>query len=520
MGPGSVGPGSLNGGDADLGAVGKRSRRTQVDSRRDFLDRVVELEFNLKNVKVGTQYATKESNTSATWVLLKPDAFEQLHLHLTYPGIKLGGEPKSFITQWMKLYQCHDDSDIPPGATETLRGSRLYRKRVYLTAAILPGAAPADDDESEQVLNLWTGFAADQLDPSMLQLGTSDGQQFAINALMRVLEAIHDIAGRDARCAHLLLKWCAHLVRFADTKPQLMPCLYGGKGCGKSSFLQFIGKIVGEKRVFTTADPKRDIFNQFNAALAGKLLVILEELSSKTTQSPDVEGQLKALVTEDSMVIARKQVDVEDSVPSCLRLVACTNHAAVLPAERRYPEFECSASRRVLPPEECSRCSSHAQCNMCRDNALYWDEQIPMYNDKRAQLLFYKFLKGMPIDVPRVFRASSLVMTSKRAQTAVSSSSNLLYFLETCAEVCPLPRILGEICIVLTHYPFRFSIFALFNLAWSILRCYGLLPETSSTHRKVSTPQTLCGPRGKTESKTTCSATRHAPGASDTSSDY
>ncbi|MBB95528.1 MAG: hypothetical protein CML68_13180 [Rhodobacteraceae bacterium] len=196
-------------------------------------------------------------------------------------------------------------------------GRRTYHGIVFDPS----GSAP------KSALNLYSGLAV-QPDPK--------------GSCERIVAHVRDViaAGNEAHFRYVI-GWLADLVQNPGRKPGVALVLRGGKGVGKDTLAEIMGRIIGRKHVahIIRAD---DLTGRFNAPFATALLVHVEE----AFWSGDVskKGTLQALITARTQPIERKGVD-RIEVNSFLRVLMTTNDAWAVPAsedERRYAVFDVS----------------------------------------------------------------------------------------------------------------------------------------------------------------------------------
>lgn len=187
---------------------------------------------------------------------------------------------------------------------------------------------------TESALNLYSGFAV---------------QPDLKGSCERIVAHVRDViaAGNEAHFRYVI-GWLADLVQNPGRKPGVALVLRGGKGVGKDTLAEIMGRIIGRKHVahIIRAD---DLTGRFNAPFATALLVHVEE----AFWSGDVskKGTLQALITARTQPIERKGVD-RIEVDSFLRVLMTTNDEWAVPAsedERRYVVFDVAATHQRDP---------------------------------------------------------------------------------------------------------------------------------------------------------------------------
>ena len=76
----------------------------------------------------------------------------------------------------------------------------------------------------------------------------------------------------------------------------IIPTFISDEGAGKYTFIRLLMLMLGSKRVLETANPKRDIWGDFNGCLMDAFLINLNELSKKDTL--EAEGKIKGLIAD------------------------------------------------------------------------------------------------------------------------------------------------------------------------------------------------------------------------------
>lgn len=188
--------------------------------------------------------------------------------HMSHGIDPLKGEPLSFIRAWIKC------PDI----------------RRYEHTDVYPNEYDCPDD----TFNLWNPFVMEMYDEDYEK--DLEGCEFLLNHI-KVLcnheEVVYDY----------FITWLAHLINHPEQK-STCPVFISNEGAGKGSFIDLLSNILGKSKVFTTAQPDRDIWGSFNSLMCNSYFVALDELSkSLTTKANEV---IKNLITAPTMTINNK----------------------------------------------------------------------------------------------------------------------------------------------------------------------------------------------------------------------
>lgn len=179
------------------------------------------------------------------------------------------------------------------------------------------------------VLNLWKGFGVEARPGGW--------------PLMR--QHVTDVlSGRTPDQAAYVLRWAAWMVQNPGHQAEVALVFRGGKGTGKGTFARALRQIAGQHgcHIFSS----KHLTGQFNAHLRSCIYLFADE----AFWAGDKQGEstLKGLITEDTVPIEKKGVDLEHVV-NRLHIVMAANADWVVPAshdERRYAVFDVLEDRR------------------------------------------------------------------------------------------------------------------------------------------------------------------------------
>ena len=169
------------------------------------------------------------------------------------------------------------------------------------------------------VYNLWRGFSVEPK-PGNCELYLSHLKD--------------NVCGGDEGHYDYLIKWMARAVQFPASPGEVAVVLRGGKGTGKSLMAKIFGQLFGRHHLHV-ANPSHLVGN-FNAHLRDVICLFADEAFFAGDKKH--ESVLKMLVTEDSIAIEQKGVDVE-TYPNYIHLIMAANDPHVIRAsgdERRY----------------------------------------------------------------------------------------------------------------------------------------------------------------------------------------
>lgn len=201
------------------------------------------------------------------------------------------------------------------------------QRRTYRSVDFLPGI-----EDSELVLNLWTGWAVPP------RPGNCE-------AWLTLLERV--ICGGDQALYRWMLHWFANVIREPRDRSMTAPVIIGRQGAGKSLLLSYFGKVLGSAYTVITND--EHLYGRFNKHLGTTLLLHSEEALYGGELKH--RGIIKSLITDEHRIFEQKGVDAYQ-VRNYIRLVLTSNNVHAAPAEandRRFTVID--LDRRMIDEE-------------------------------------------------------------------------------------------------------------------------------------------------------------------------
>jgi hypothetical protein len=243
----------------------------------------------------------------------------------------------------IKKVKSRDDSgnvtevELPTYRTKFEIWREHPKKRTYRTVGFWPPPRKCPDGD----YNLWTGFAVQPLLPEDQVARSSPdalrewADQIARARCQRYLDLMHDVicSGNDEHFNYLL-KWMAFTVQHPGIPIEVSVSLKGELGTGKGTFARNFGALFG--RHSTHLDRTDQLAGKFNAAISGKVVVFADE-AFFAGDKKDL-GSLKRLITEPTLAIERKGIDVVEE-NNCIHLIMATNNEHVHQAGRKERRF-------------------------------------------------------------------------------------------------------------------------------------------------------------------------------------
>ena len=199
-------------------------------------------------------------------------------------------------------------------------------RRTYRGGMTFDPSGNVDSD----VFNTWTGLTVEPVRNDKLIQPIID----------HIREVICD--GKEELFSYLVC-WLAAMIQHPEKPARSAIVLRGPKGAGKGLLGHFIGSLFGPHSLHIS-NAKHFVGN-FNSMLADRVFLFCDEAFYSGDKAH--ESILKALITENVMVIERKGIDAVQYA-NCLHVLMCTNLEFAVPAsadERRYCVIDVSPKR-------------------------------------------------------------------------------------------------------------------------------------------------------------------------------
>ena len=196
-------------------------------------------------------------------------------------------------------------------------------RRQYDTIRFMPNS------EKEGVYNLWRGFSVEST--------PGDCSIFLDHVL-------NNICGGNEEHYDYVLKWMARAIQQPASQGEVAIVLRGGKGTGKGTFASTFGRLFGRHHMHVAN--ANHLVGQFNAHLQDCVSLFADEAFFAGDKKH--ESVLKMLVTEDTIPVEKKGVDLE-TCPNFVHLIMASNDSHVVRAsgdERRFLILDMSNRRQ------------------------------------------------------------------------------------------------------------------------------------------------------------------------------
>ena len=214
------------------------------------------------------------------------------------------------------------------GTPKYMPAGRWWRyhdaRRQYETIVFAP-----ERQVPKGVYNLWQGFAVESR--------PGDCGLF----LEHLRE--HVCAGNKNHYEYLL-GWMARAVQYPASPGEVAIVLRGARGVGKGFFAKVFGGLFGQH--FMQVSNSSHLVGNFNAHMRDLVVLFADEAFYANDKKH--ESILKTLVTEETMAVEAKGIDIETG-PNYIHLIMASNDLHVIPAggdERRFFVLDVTTQRQ------------------------------------------------------------------------------------------------------------------------------------------------------------------------------
>jgi hypothetical protein len=305
-----------------------------------------------------------------------------------------------FITKYMNFYADYFQVDKFSSISFIDKWLKDANARTYDKVGIYV-------DESKcpkNVLNLWEKW--DILKHEEID----DDNEDNIKGLEYFLNHINLLVNYNEELYIFVVIWLAQMFQYTEIKTMEL-IFVSVEGAGKGLFLHFLKTIMGNKKVFETTNPQRDIFGNFNPLMKDSVLVVFNEANKSNFYNAN--DMKKALITDKTLIINAKGKDSIE-VNSNHRFITFTNNADPSSKNKRRDLF--------------IRCSDDKV-----GDKTYFEEGFKYAENKNVCLFIYKYLMGLTInktitqfDIPK--------SEYDEAITAEQKNIVLLFLEDLCSE--------------------------------------------------------------------------------------
>jgi len=193
----------------------------------------------------------------------------------------------------------------------------------------------APNTNKKNIFNLFNGFNYQD-----------ENKDYNLNDIQPLLDHIKYLCNDETEVYEYVLNWISHIIQKPQRKTETALVFYSHKeGIGKNIFTTILKKIFDG---YVATDMKLDkLVGKFNSNLAGKLLIIADEI---TPTAKELNNELKNIITRDEVGIEYKGKDVVMMSDHSNYIFTTNNENAfrITEEDRRYCMIECPTVKKEL----------------------------------------------------------------------------------------------------------------------------------------------------------------------------
>ena len=193
----------------------------------------------------------------------------------------------------------------------------------------------APNSNKKNIFNLFNGFNYQD-----------ENKEYKLEDIKPILDHIMYLCNHEENVYEYILNWISHIVQKPQRKTETALVFYSHKeGIGKNIFTTILKKIFDG---YVATDMKLDkLVGKFNSNLAGKLLIIADEI---TPTAKELNNELKNIITRDEVGIEYKGKDVIMMADHSNYIFTTNNENAfrITEEDRRYCMIECPTVKKPL----------------------------------------------------------------------------------------------------------------------------------------------------------------------------
>lgn len=263
-----------------------------------------------------------KSISYAAHVLAKVGPMWYFKLYDEKNGLHLHTEPP----------HAHIDRRLPSVIVKVVTGKKITRKQtpwlsLFERSTIPVGFTrvafyPARNQIAAGTLNLWQGWTFAHHEAAMNNL-TMDKIRNPEGPVQEILRFVFTyLSGGVPHLFWGMIHWFASIVQRPWQKTGRLLQITGDMGCGKSTFISFIFKVLGAAHCLTVTKTS-EIVGGWNSHFMAKVIVELSEACTKF--EPAAQQELKALITEAKINVNEKFCTLKTGMDSFVNIVMTSN---------------------------------------------------------------------------------------------------------------------------------------------------------------------------------------------------
>ena len=153
---------------------------------------------------------------------------------------------------------------------------------------------PKKDQEPEECYNMWREYRV----TAITDWDRVNGRRIVI----KYIDFLHKMFGRVKKQTVFALDWQAHPFQHPGEKPQVMACLLGPQGAGKTTYFEVTTHMMGPDQCYNTINPDQNVYGKNGTAcIANVKFINIQEVDASKV-GPYISG-LRPIVTDATLEV-------------------------------------------------------------------------------------------------------------------------------------------------------------------------------------------------------------------------
>jgi hypothetical protein len=223
--------------------------------------------------------------------------------------------------------------------------------------------------------NLWTPFTMELVNTYVEKS----------NAIDLFKKHVSILCNHEEKIVDFVIKWIAFMLQYPEKKSKMLVFI-SDEGAGKNTLLEIIKKMIGDKKVFETTNPSRDVWGNFNGQMVDAFLVNLSEISALDFKN--AMGIVKGLITDPTVTINEKMVKPFKIHSYHHFIVSTNNEESIKPSKNDRRNCLIRSSDELIKVNKSTEQVSEIN--------KYLKEIYSMIEDSDSIKTIYEWLKNIP----------------------------------------------------------------------------------------------------------------------------
>lgn len=300
---------------------------------------------------------------------------------------------------WESKVEVEENGKIKIKTKKQIFYENINNLKVYDDMVFQPKSILNKKKDTENILNIYTG------PPSYISKNIENFEKnnYKINdeKIKPIINHIKILTNNNINYFNYLINWMANIIQHPDKKNGVCIVIKSDQGAGKSSIMNWFGRmVVGKQWFLSINDARLLVESRFNSEMQNKLFTVIDEAQTNGRYVVGNE-KMKTVITEDWLRIEMKGKEAY-TIEDKNNYVLLTNNdfpVKIDYSDRRYFCFNSS--------------------NELVNNGDYFKEYFKILEDKEVAEQFYYYLLNIDL---KNFNCNNIPETHLKTEIRIDSS--------------------------------------------------------------------------------------------------